>query len=447
MKEFAVHSTRIVTPEKVVSGYLLISEGKIADICDHLPSSYSFEVIEAGNQCVMPGLIDPHVHINEPGRTFWEGFNTATTAAAASGITMLVDMPLNSTPVTTTLENFQVKLHAAENTLHVNVGFWGGVVPGNENHLEELLRGGVLGLKAFLTHSGIDDFPNAGRNELRNALRLLKKYDRPLLVHCELSEDHEGIAQLKKQTRSYKAYLNSRPKSWENKAIEMMIELCRETGAKVHIVHLSSAEALPMIESARREGLPLSVETTQHYLVFSAEEIPDGDTTYKCAPPIREKANNDQLWNALKSGLIDFVATDHSPAPPDIKEISSGDFSKAWGGIAGLQFALPSFWTAAKARGFTVSDVARLMSSSPADFLTISGKGRLAKGCDADFFIWEPESEISFEGEDIEHRHKVSPYAGKKYFGKVISTYLNGIKVYENRMLKTPVQGRIILSK
>ncbi len=444
-KKLAIISDHIVTPEGIISGCMIIENGKIIEIDEVLPGDFDGEIELAKDHFIMPGLIDPHVHINEPGRTQWEGFETATTAAAASGITLLVDMPLNSSPVTTNVTNFNLKLAAAEDKLNVNVGFWGGVIPGNGKDLDDLLKAGVLGLKAFLTHSGIDDFPNAERDDLKNALNIIKKYDRPLLVHCELTEDHPGIAEHRSNPNDYMSYLRSRPKEWENKAIAMMIELCRETGAHVHIVHLSSAEALPMIASAKAEGLNLTVETAQHYLTLNAEDIPNGETIYKCAPPIRERENNNRLWEALKSGLIDFVATDHSPAPPDLKEISSGDLSKAWGGIAGLQFALCSLWTEAKRRNFTPEDIANWLSSAPAEFLKLSNKGKLVIGADADFFIWDLNGITLFKEEEIHHRHKVSPYAGNTYSGKVLQTYLAGMLIYKDKTLIKAHKGTVLL--
>ncbi len=443
--KLAIISDHIVTPNGVISGCVIIEDGKIVEIDSVLPGDYDGEVEMVRGNYVMPGLIDPHVHINEPGRTNWEGFETATMAAAASGITLLVDMPLNSAPVTTNVTNFKLKLAAAENKLNVNVGFWGGVIPGNENDLDELLQSGVLGLKAFLTHSGIDDFPNSERAELKNALQILKKYNRPLLVHCELTDHHAGIDVHKNNPDDYMSYLNSRPKEWENKAISMIIDLCKESGAQVHIVHLSSSEALPMIKAAKESGLNLTVETAQHYLVFNAEDIPNGQTIFKCAPPIRERANNNKLWDALKSGLIDFIATDHSPAPPDLKEISSGDLSKAWGGIAGLQFALCSLWTEAKKRNFTAEDIARWMSTAPAKFLRLENKGKIEVDCDADLFIWDPEGETTFTSDDIHHRHKISPYANKPFAGKVIKTYLHGEVIYADKTLIKAHKGTVML--
>jgi allantoinase len=323
--DFGIKSKNILTSTGVINGIILISKGKIADVILS-NDSFDFPIEDAVERIVMPGIIDPHVHINEPGRTEWEGFDTATKAAAAGGITSMIEMPLNSSPITTTKNNFQIKLNAAKNKLHVNCGFWGGVVPDNLNDLEELLNNGVFGLKAFLTHSGIDDFPNTNAEHLRKALKILKKYDKPLLVHCELDSVHNDLKLLQQNPRSYSAYLKSRPINWEDNAIKLMIDLCRETGVHVHIVHLSSANSIEQIQKAKQEGLSLTVETAQHYLFFNAEEIPDGATQYKCAPPIREKENDEQLWNALLDGTIDFIATDHSPSPPELKEIQSGNF-------------------------------------------------------------------------------------------------------------------------
>ena len=324
--ESAIKSKRVILPEGIIEAIILSGGGKIIDVIQSLDYKIDIPITDVGNSIIMPGIIDPHVHINEPGRTEWEGFETATMAAAFGGITTLIEMPLNASPVTTTKKNFEIKLDAAKGKLHVNCGFWGGVVPDNYNDLEALLESGVFGLKAFLTHSGIDDFPNTNVEHLRKALWLLKKYNKPLLVHCELDSPHDDLKLLEQNPRSYNAYLKSRPKSWENKAIELMIDLCRETGAQVHIVHLSSADAISQIQNAKSEGLLLTVETAPHYLFFNAEEIPDGATQFKCAPPIREKENNEALWQALREGIIDFIATDHSPAPPALKQIESGNF-------------------------------------------------------------------------------------------------------------------------
>ena len=441
-----IRSNRILTPEGLIKGTICVKEGKIIS-CEEGNHQYSYEtIIDAGNNVVMPGIIDPHVHINEPGRTEWEGFDSGTKAAAAGGITTIIDMPLNSTPVTTSFSNLQLKIKAAQKYAHVNCGFWGGVVPGNLNDIEGLLQGGVFGLKAFLTHSGIDDFPETPPSQLLNVLLHLKKYNLPLLVHCEISDEHEGIMELKNNPSNYSAYLASRPKSWENKAIETMIMLCRETGAHVHIVHLSSAEALPQIKKAREEGLSLTVETAPHYLFFSAEEIADGKTLLKCAPPIREKENNEKLWMALKEGIIDFIATDHSPSPPHLKEIESGNFEKAWGGIAGLQFSLPAVWKASRSQNVTLQEFCRWMCENPARFLKLdSSKGKLKKGYDADLVIWNPEKEITIDKNNIYHRHKTTPYEGLSLKGEVLKTIVNGKIVFENNNFTNLNAGKILL--
>ena len=427
-----IKSKRILTPNGFLDGTIFLEEGKIKSIESPARDDNSDTILDAGNFVVMPGLIDPHVHINEPGRTEWEGFETATTAAAAGGITTLIDMPLNSTPVTTSKASLEIKIASANKSLNVNCGFYGGVVPGNSHELESLIRSGVFGLKAFLTHSGIDDFPNMLPTDLHEAMTLLKKYDRPLLVHCELSSDHEGIPNLKKNPQSYLAYLASRPKEWEDKAIESMIALCRKTNAHVHIVHLSSATALPAIIQARKEGLPLTVETAPHYLFFHAETIPDANTLFKCAPPIRERRNNDKLWEALLDGHIDFIATDHSPAPPALKEITSGNFEKAWGGIAGLQFSLQAVWTGARKKNIRIDKVMQWLSEMPAEFLKLnSRKGRIEKGYDADLVIWDPEKEVIVSDNEIFHRHKSTPYSGRQLTGEVLYTFVAGNLVYD----------------
>lgn len=442
--DLAIKSRNIITPEGSIDGVIQIADGKIVAVGNNTGWE-AIKTIDAGNNFVMPGIIDPHVHINEPGRTEWEGFDSATRAAAAGGITTVIDMPLNSSPVTTSIEYLKLKIASAEKSAHINCGFYGGVVPGNLKNLEALLDGGVFGLKAFLTHSGIDDFPATPPEQLRDVLLLLKKYDRPLLVHCELDNDHEGIQKLKQHPESYMAYLASRPKSWEDTAIRTMINLCHETGAHVHIVHLSSASALPDIIKARKEGLPLTVETAPHYLFFDAASIGDKQTQYKCAPPIREKENNDQLWQALKDGIIDFIATDHSPAPPSMKETESGNFEKAWGGIAGLQFSLPVVWTEARKRGFTVVDISRLMCENTAKFLQLDSK----KGCikvnhDADIVIWNPEKEIIAGAEQIYHRHKLTPYSGLKLKGEVHQTIVNGKLVFDRHKFPNLHSGKVL---
>jgi len=301
---------------------------------------------------VLPGLVDTHVHINEPGRTEWEGFHTATRAAAAGGVTTLVDMPLNSTPATTSVEGFRAKLAAARGQCQVDVGFWGGVVPGNTAQIEPLVREGVLGFKCFLTPSGVDDFPNVSEGDLRQALPELARSGAVLLAHAE---SPARLRAIEWDPSVYAHYLASRPRESENEAIELLIGLSREFGAKIHIVHLSSADALPLLRASN-----LTVETCPHYLTFAAEEIPDGALQFKCAPPIRERENRERLWAALERGEIHLVATDHSPCPPGMK---AGDFATAWGGIASLQWSLAVMWNEARKRGIAPERVSRWMSA------------------------------------------------------------------------------------
>jgi allantoinase len=439
-----IKGKKILTPAGIREGIILIKDGIISDILPYVDSSLEGFLHDAGDSLIMPGLIDPHVHINEPGRTEWEGFDSATKAAAAGGITTMIDMPLNSTPCTTNAKNLALKIKATENQLHVNCGFWGGVIPGNEKQLDELLRSGVFGLKAFMAPSGIDDFPKSRLKELLNAMEVLKKFDKPLLVHCEI-EDAYSSAALKANPKSYSAYLQSRPDEWELKAISMIIDLCREKKTRSHIVHLSSAKALKIIDDARGEGMPLTVETAPHYLYFSSEEIMDGRTDFKCAPPIRSAENRELLWEGLKKGQIDFIATDHSPAPPMLKEISSGDFSKAWGGIAGLQFSLPVVWTAAKARGFNLQNLMRWMCLNPATFLNLKNKGVIQKGADADLVIWNPDEKFILKKENIYHKHRNTPYIDCELSGVVKQTYVNGEKVYDNGRFVELNQGKVQL--
>ncbi|MCB2375983.1 allantoinase AllB [Hymenobacter sp. BT635] len=445
MPEVAIKSQRVVLPTGEQPAQVLIADGRIAEILP-FDAAVGCPVIDVQNHAVLPGLVDPHVHINEPGRTEWEGFNTATRAALAGGLTTLVDMPLNSAPVTTSVANFELKLAATQGQLHTNVGFWGGIVPGNAAEVEGLIARGVLGFKAFLTHSGIDDFPNATEADLRQVMPVLARHGLPLLVHCELTTDDAEWKQRDK--RSYPNYLASRPTKWEDDAVDLMIRLCEEFNCPVHIVHLSSADSLGAVAVAKMKGLPLTVETGQHYLFFNAEDIADGQTQFKCAPPIREKANNDQLWEALQQGIIDFVATDHSPAPPDLKQIDTGDFTTAWGGIASLQLALPVLWTAAQARGASLSDLAHWLSSNPAKLIGQSHrKGQIAPGFDADLLVLDPEQTFTVTPELLQHKHKVSPYVGRQLRGVVEQTFLAGQLVYERPEFLALNQGQLLTDR
>lgn len=430
MFDLAIQGNAILTPEGIKKGVVLISKGKVADIVDALPAGVR-RVTDTGDKLLMSGIIDPHVHINEPGRTDWEGFDTATRAALAGGITTLVDMPLNASPVTTSAKAFDEKLKAAAPHMHTNIGFWGGIIPGNTHEIAPLIDKGVLGFKAFLTHSGIDEFPNASEADLRKAMPILAKHGLPLLVHCELTD--VPAQEQPWPPGSYKGYLSSRPKDWENRAIALMIQLCEEYHCPVHIVHLSSAEGIAPIRQAKEKGLPLTVETAQHYLYFSAEDIPDAHTEFKCAPPIRERANNEQLWEALQTGIIDLVATDHSPAPPALKHLASGDFTKAWGGIASLQLALPVLWTAAKKHHASPADIAQWLCEGPARLAGLQDcKGKIAKGYDADFVVWDPGKTFTVTETMLLHKHKVTPYINETLYGTVEQTFLEGIPVFDN---------------
>lgn len=439
---FVLRSRRIVTPHGMRDGAVAVSNGIITAIGQHPQIAPGAIILDVGDLVVSPGVVDPHVHINEPGRTEWEGFETATRAAAAGGITSLVDMPLNSSPITTGVESFKTKLVAAQGKLFVDCGFHAGLVPENAKNIGDLLDSGVLGVKVFLVHSGIDEFPNAAETDLRLAMPAIAERGLPLLVHAELQNGSEGH---NLNPSRYADYLASRPCKWENEAIALMIHLCKEFGCRVHIVHLSSSESLQQLREAKSAGLPMSVETCPHYLFFSSEEIPDGDTRFKCAPPIRERENNEQLWEALKEGVIDFVASDHSPCPPEMKLLESGDFMKAWGGIASLQFGLSIMWTEAKKRGFQITDIARWMSANPARLVGLEQKkGAIAPGYDADFVIWDPEESFVVTPSIIQHRHKITPYEGRTLFGKVHTTFVRGQKVFEEGKFASPF-GKLLM--
>jgi allantoinase len=392
----------------------------------------------------MPGIVDTHVHLNEPGRTEWEGFATATRAAAIGGVTTLVDMPLNSIPATTTREAFAAKRAAAAGQCAVDVGFWGGVVPGNAGELAGLVADGVRGFKCFLIDSGVAEFGWVGEAELAPAMAILAGLGAPLLVHAELAGPIDAAAPglATADPRRYATYLASRPPAAEEAAIALVTRLCRATRARTHIVHHSAASALDQLRSARAEGLPLTAETCPHYLHFTAEAIPDGATPFKCAPPIRDAANREALWRALSDGVLDLVASDHSPCSPGLKAIEAGDFVAAWGGVSGLQLALPVVWTEASARGHSLADVVRWMSAGPARLAGLAGKGAIAAGRDADLVVFDDAAWATVTPQSIHHRHRVTPYAGETLRGAVAATYLRGQRVAEHgRTLVTDLGG------
>jgi allantoinase len=445
---WALVSRNVVTPSGTRAAAVLISGATIVDVIERAKLPASCPVEDVGDLVILPGIVDTHVHINEPGRTEWEGFDTATRAAAAGGITTLIDMPLNSSPVTTTPHAFAQKLAAAQGKLWVDCGFYGGVVAGVVGQVEPLIAAGVLGFKAFLCHSGIDEFPNATEADLRAVMPALASAGVPLLVHAELAGEPPVPAPVSaRDAQSYARHLASRPREWEHAAIRLMIGLCREFRCRVHIVHLSSADALPMIAQARDEGLPLTVETCPHYLTFAAEEIPDGDPRFKCAPPIRERENRERLWDGLRQGLIDTIGSDHSPAPPELKHLGTGDVFRAWGGIASLQIALPAVWTAARNRGFTLDDLARWMALHPAELVGLAArKGAIAPGRDADLVIFDPEKSFTVDPTALHHRHRATPYEGRNLLGHVEATYLRGRAVYRHSSFAAAASGQTLLA-
>jgi allantoinase len=445
---FAITSRRIVTPIGVRETAVVVEAGKIADVVERGRVPRGFPVDEVGDLVVTAGLVDPHVHVNEPGRTEWEGFETATRAAAAGGITTILDMPLNSDPPTTTVAALEAKLAVARPRLHVDVAFCAGLVPGNLEEIEPLADAGVSAAKAFLVDSGIAEFPPVAEVELRAAMPVLARRGVPLLVHAEIDRAPSGSQPGSRvgPWRRYADYVASRPPRFEVDAVDLLVRLCRQARCPVHVVHLSSAQALASIREARAQRLPLTAETCPHYLTFAAEEIPDGDTRFKCAPPIRDARNRESLWGALAGGEIDLVASDHSPCPPERKRLAEGDFKAAWGGISSLQLLLPALWTEARLRGASLEDLAAWTSLRAARLLGLEGrKGAIAQGCDADLVVWDPEASFRVEPAGILHRHRLTPYEGRTLYGRVRRTYLRGVLVCEDGRAIGEPRGEIVL--
>ena len=424
--DLVVRSRRAAVPDGERPVAVLVSDGRIVGVEAYDAVIAAGEEADLGNTALLPGLVDTHVHVNEPGRTEWEGFASATRAAAAGGVTTIVDMPLNSLPPTVTADALRVKRDAAAGQCHVDVGFWGGAVPGNAPDLPALHDAGVFGFKAFLADSGIPEFPPLDPDELRQAMSAV---DALFVVHAEDPYHlHHAVS-----SREYADFLASRPPDAEHAAVRTAIEAAREARRRVHILHLSSATALPLIEAARAEGVRVTAETCPHYLTLDAAQIPSGATEFKCCPPIRDAANADRLWAALAGGLITCVVSDHSPCTPDLKHRDTGDFAAAWGGIASVQLGLAVIWTAARRRGFTLTDVVSWMARRPANLVGLTRKGRLAVGADADLVAFDPEDTFVVDPARLHHRNPVTPYAGMTLNGVVRATWLRGRRVTGDR--------------
>ncbi|WP_113702620.1 allantoinase AllB [Nonomuraea lactucae] len=416
--DLVVRSRRAVTPEGERAVAVAVRDGRIAALHEYAAPLKAAEDIDLRDIALLPGLVDTHVHVNEPGRAHWEGFATATRAAAAGGVTTIVDMPLNSIPPTVDVEALDAKLRAAAGRCHVDVGFWGGAVPGNVKDLRPLHDRGVHGFKCFLSPSGVDEFPHLDLAQARRALEEIAAFGGLMVVHAEdpaLLGDPAGP--------TYREFLESRPGAAERSAVEQVIRLARETGARAHVLHVSSADCLEPLEAARAEGVRVTAETCPHYLTLAAEHVPEGDTSYKCCPPIRSAANRDLLWDGLARGVLSCVVSDHSPSTADLKV---PDFAAAWGGVASLQLGLAAVWTEASRRGHGLDAVARWMSANPAALAGIPGKGGIRPGGDADLVAFDPDADHPVDARRLHHRNPVTPYHGRTLKGAVLTTWLRG---------------------
>ncbi|MEV6893189.1 MULTISPECIES: allantoinase AllB [Kribbella] len=426
--DLVIRARRVVRGGGEQAAAIGVRDGRIAVV-----SPYDAELDAAADlrladdEVLLPGLVDSHVHVNDPGRTDWEGFTSATKAAAAGGVTTIVDMPLNSIPPTCDVPALTLKRKTAETQAYVDVGFWGGAIPGNVPDLRPLHEAGVFGYKCFLLHSGVDEFPPLDADQLAAAMREIASFDGLLIVHAE--DAHRIDEATQPDGASYRAFLNSRPRTAENEAVQHVVDLARETGCRVHILHVSSAEVLPLLAKARADGVRISAETCPHYLSFDAEDIPDGATQYKCCPPIREAANRELLWDGLRDGTIDQIVSDHSPSTIDLKHLETGDFGTAWGGIASLQLGLSAIWTEARRRGFTLPDVVRWMAEAPADQTGLRTKGRIEVGYDADLCVLAPDETFTVDARQLQHKNAITPYDGRTLTGVVRSTWLHGVPV------------------
>jgi allantoinase len=429
--DLALRAQRAVVDGVEIACTLVVAGGRIVAVEAHDAAIDATETVELGDdEVLLPGMVDTHVHVNEPGRTEWEGFASATRAAAAGGVTTIIDMPLNSIPPTTTVEALRIKQEVARDQIAVDVGFWGGAVPGNLPDLPALHQAGVFGFKAFLIHSGVDEFRHLSEQEFAAAMDEVARLDALMLVHAEdATLIHDDLA----AGSAYSGFLASRPPAAEDSAIEQVIAQARRTGASTHLLHLSSAQAVPALRAARAAGADLTVETCPHYLTFTAEEVTDGATEFKCCPPIREAGNREALWSGLAAGDIDMVVSDHSPSTPALKwapgGAAAGDFSLAWGGIASIQVSLPAVWTSAREHGHSLSDVVRWMALAPADRVGLTHKGRIEVGADADLTVLAPDEEFLVDVDALAHKNPVSAYAGRRLAGVVRRTWLRGAPV------------------
>jgi allantoinase len=431
--DLALRSRRAILPDGERPAAVCVADGRVAMILPYGAPVDADRDTDVGDLALLPGLVDTHVHVNEPGRTPWEGFATATRAAALGGVTTLIDMPLNSLPPTTSVAALQAKRAAAAGKCVIDVGFWGGAVPENTRDPEELKalhEAGVFGFKCFLADSGVPEFPPLSTSELEAAARSLAALDATLIVHAESGAILAEHAVLHRRHRTHFAdFLATRPDTAELAAVSDVLAVARRTGARVHILHLSSAAPLSLIAAARATGTAATVETCPHYLFFDAEEIPDGATEYKCCPPIRSAANRERLWSALEDGSIDFVVSDHSPCTADLKRRETGDFGAAWGGIASIQLGLSALWTQARERGWRLASVVDVMARRTALFAGLPGKGRIAEGCDADLVVFDPEARWTVDAAQLAHRNPITPYHGRTLTGVVRATYLRGQEI------------------